>query len=425
MPKKRTRVEVQCAHFTWRLFTRNGVYFADGRAHKHRPGKRSLGTRDEAEARRLLVELDRLKAEACDLVPRRSEPSVALAARLTLIEGRRLYEENYNRPSILGGTRPATQKRYRTIFDKFLNHCSQRGVTSWDEVNKGVLESYASRLSSTHAPKTVFIELTVLKQTVRWLLQEGHLRAGEPIRLPMRKPQSRPAYCWRKEEVDAILAHCRSTAGLGWLHNVVLALATTGLRIAELAGLRWTDINLEATKLSLTDEGGLRPGIGGAERRRLKSGRSRSLPIEKNLLEMLQGLPKRNGLVFLGPRGGKINPDTVRRVLVRDVLEPLSASFPTPDGGHGFSDGRLHSFRHYFCSTCANSGVPELMLMKWLGHADSVMVQNYYHLQDADACRQIGEVNFVTATVVGEPSTGDEAVSTSTEEAPKPARNGG
>src|SRR4051812_41379552 len=52
--------------------------------------------------------------------------------------------------------------------------------------------------------------------------------------------------------------------------------------------------------------------------------------------------------------------------------------------------GRLHGFRHYFCSQSADSGTPEQMLMSWLGHRDSEMIRLYYHQRDADARRQMG-----------------------------------
>ncbi|MBC8115475.1 MAG: tyrosine-type recombinase/integrase [Candidatus Saccharimonas sp.] len=61
----------------------------------------------------------------------------------------------------------------------------------------------------------------------------------------------------------------------------------------------------------------------------------------------------------------------------------VGSSFPTKDGAvTGFIDGRLHSFRHYFCSICADSGVPEQTLMTWLGHRSSKMIRRYYHLHD-------------------------------------------
>jgi integrase len=38
------------------------------------------------------------------------------------------------------------------------------------------------------------------------------------------------------------------------------------------------------------------------------------------------------------------------------------------------------------------------MLMRWLGHRSSRMVQLYYHLSDPDARRQMGRLSFVGAS---------------------------
>jgi integrase len=130
--------------------------------------------------------------------------------------------------------------------------------------------------------------------------------------------------------------------------------------------------------------------------RQTKSGRSRSFPIHPDLRQILQGLPRAgDGLVFHGPRQGRLKPDLVRRTLIRDVLQALGDRFPTPEGEAGFATGRLHSFRHYFCSTCANRGVPEQVVMEWLGHADSKMVRHYYHLHDEEAQRQMKRLDFL------------------------------
>jgi len=153
-------------------------------------------------------------------------------------------------------------------------------------------------------------------------------------------------------------------------------LACTGLRIAELASLRWSDLDLGNERLKLTDETGRRVGPG-RKRRELKSGRSRSFPIHPDLLSVLKDLPRSDGFVFHGPRGGLLKPDTVRRILVRKVIEPLAEKFPATNGEKGFSSGRLHSFRHAFCSYCANNNLPERILMNWLGHADSQMIRRY------------------------------------------------
>jgi integrase len=113
----------------------------------------------------------------------------------------------------------------------------------------------------------------------------------------------------------------------------------------------------------------------------------------RRVLDGLTGTP--DGDVFRGPRGGRLKPDTVRQALVRSVLAPLVGQFPSDPRETGFANGRLHSFRHYFCSTCANSGVPEQVVMAWLGHRDSAMVRHYYHLHDDEAQRQMKRLRFL------------------------------
>jgi len=186
---------------------------------------------------------------------------------------------------------------------------------------------------------------------------------------------------------------CAHTPERRWLRDVIVALASTGLRISELAGLRWSDLDLTQEMITLTDETGKSTKHLKGERRTTKSGYSRTLAIHPDLLEILQRLPKQNdNRVFHGPLGGKIKPDTVRNILIRNVLTPLSEKFPTGKGEIGFVDGRLHSFRHFFCSRCANEGIPEQVLMSWLGHRNSKMVRHYYHLHDQESRRQMSRL---------------------------------
>jgi integrase len=87
---------------------------------------------------------------------------------------------------------------------------------------------------------------------------------------------------------------------------------------------------------------------------------------------------------------------TVRNVLISDVLKPLANRFPRVGEEPAFEDGRVQSFRHYFCSVCANSSkVPELMLMTWLGHRNSDMVKHYYHGNRDLASQTMNQINFL------------------------------
>ena len=394
MPKRRKSEIVPCKHFTWLLVNRNGTWYGDARSSTPSAGRHSLGTKNKQEALRRLHDLDRVRAEDLGLAPRSNRrPSEFVP--LSLEDGWKLYEQHIARPRLTGGVRKSTQKRDRTAFDKFIPFATSRGVTIWNGVTAALLTDYAKHLESKgYSHKSQVNELTTLKQAVKWLIKEKHLQGMEPIELKLRKAESQPAYCYRSAEVKAMVEHCGKKAALRWLGDVIIALACTGLRIAELASLRWSDIDLESGRLTLTDETG-RAVTPGRERREVKSGRSRSFPIHPDLIEVFRSLRRIDAYVFHGPRGGHLKPDTVRRILIREVIEPLMERFPTPEGERGFMHGRLHSFRHYFCSTCANSSVPERMVMDWLGHADSEMIRHYYHLHDEEAKRRMDSLDFL------------------------------
>lgn len=406
MPKQRTNEIVQCIYFRWKLYRRGSVWYADGRSETHNLGRHSLGTRDEAEARQLLSRLDRSKAEDVGLAPK-SKPAGDEVKLLPLEEGRNLYEKHASRPVVTGGVQPSTRKKYRAFFDKFIPWLAQQ-VKFWNDLTPELLSAYAAFLKAGGPPdsgvdsytdKSIQNELTTAKQVVKWLIEAGHLQGMEPIRLKVRKAESQRPYCWRPEEVAAMVAYCRSQARVIWLGDVIVALACTGLRIAELAGLRWSEVDLNDNMLMLTDQTN-RCGADGGQRR-LKSGRSRSFPIHSQLLDVLKRQPKRGPLVFYGPRGGRLKPDYARRQFVDLVVTPLAETFSAMSGVQGFASGRFHSFRHYFCSVCANEGVPEQMLMTWLGHADSDMVRHYYHVHDGEARRKMNGINFLGGTADG------------------------
>ena len=159
--------------------------------------------------------------------------------------------------------------------------------------------------------------------------------------------------------------------------------------------------------LRIADERHRRRGAGN-EARRTKTGRSRAFPIHPDFSAVLTKMTRSNdGIIFHGPLGGRVKADTVRRILIRDVLDKLKERFPTATGTIGFERGRLHSFRHYFCSVAAQAGTAEHIVMSWLGHSSSKMVRHYFHLYDDESRRQMKRINFLGAggrVVVGEGS---------------------
>jgi integrase len=302
-----------------------------------------------------------------------------------LDDGYRLYMEDRSAPEVAGGASKKTRKRYRAVFQKFLPWAAEFHISHWGQVDESALKAYGALLENTgYAVRTVHLELTTLVQTIKFLVGKGLLSERCRVHMSLRKPADSPTYCYSTADVDAILHVCNNDPHLQWLGHVCLALACTGLRISELSALRWSDVDIrKETILVANDASTAGPA---EERRRTKSRKNRVVPVHPELLKLLQILPrKEDGRVFHGPRGGALRSDKVLRILTRDVLPRAAKSLRDLGVETEIEKGRLHSFRHFFCSECANHNVPGLNLMAWLGHKNSEMMQYYYHLSDAQS----------------------------------------
>ncbi|MFO0935510.1 MAG: site-specific integrase [Gemmataceae bacterium] len=390
---------INCQYFCWLLGNRDGVFFADGRGNSPNLGRHSLGTRVRSEALLALRQLDLTQAVKLGRADHKML-NFKQEEILSLGDGLAKYKSYLSRPPVQGGVTPNTLKRYRAVFDKFQSYCRENRVVCWQEVTEDVLNGYGHWLESEdYHDRTQNFELTTLKQALNWFILKNLLPQSCQFRIELNKSKETTTYCYSTAEVTAIIDFCRANRELNWLADVVTTLAITGLRISELANLRWENIDLEKDLLKLTDRSLLSRRSERDSASRTKSHRSRSLPIRKELKTILSKLLRhKDGRVFHGPNGGKIKPDTIRNILIRDVLQPLSNRFPKGVNGKGIAAGRVHSFRHYFCSISADSGVPEQMLMNWLGHRDSAMIRHYYHMRTEESRRQIDAIPFLKTT---------------------------
>lgn len=129
--------------------------------------------------------------------------------------------------------------------------------------------------------------------------------------------------------------------------------------------------------------------------RRTKGKVSRSIPMWPALRTTLERLPRQSdGWVLHSVRGKKLRENNVLKDLQTKVLKPLGRQFPSFGDDLGMEDGCLHSFRHFFCSESFRGGADAEQIQRWLGHAESKIVQYYRHLRPEDGQRQIKQINF-------------------------------
>lgn len=390
--------EVQCRHFRWRISPRqpSGTWYADGRGNApYRIKIHSLDTKDKNAALEALKQLDRkmamdhgriIKVDAGD------------DHQLLLISaGVDKYLEWVGRPAVTGGASAGTVKRYRSVFDKFKALAEKKGIKYWQHVNDQVLNDYCSWLEKKeYAYATEYAELTTLKQAMKAMAKNLGVKGLPEINIELKKPRGSSTYCYTTEEVDAMVRFCMARPDLIWLGRVIKALAHTGLRISELAELRWTDIKDDELHLPDLSRHGTKEQRDRA--RTTKGRRDRRFPVHGSLAKVLGEMERhKDDWIFHGPRGGRLKPDTVRNILIREVIEPLKGRFPKVSDEPSFEDGRVHSLRHYFVSCCAASReVSEMVVKDWVGHQESAMLKRYFHLSREAAAHCMNKVTFMT-----------------------------
>ncbi|HEX8105693.1 MAG TPA: tyrosine-type recombinase/integrase, partial [Solirubrobacteraceae bacterium] len=170
----------------------------------------------------------------------------------------------------------------------------------------------------------------------------------------------------REENVAARRAHDEQDAA------AVIVAAFAGLRLGELAALRWRDVDFQAERIRVQ-----RAWVMGEETT-TKSRKARSVPMSEQVAQALARLGQRdaftspNDLVFVGNEGGHIDGSALTRRYKR-ARDFVRADDP------GVPKLRWHDLRHTFGSLCAAAGVDVVSIQSWMGHSSLRTTQRYMH----------------------------------------------
>lgn len=140
------------------------------------------------------------------------------------------------------------------------------------------------------------------------------------------------------------------------LRLIVLIALTTGMRMAEVFGLTWSDVRY--------DEGLI------AVRSKLKGGKNRYVPMPPELATELRRYPRTIGEERLFPPKAGAKGERQR----------VEGSFATILKLAGIQDFRFHDLRHTFASWYMMNGGDLYELAKILGHSNLKMTERYAKL---------------------------------------------
>jgi integrase len=178
---------------------------------------------------------------------------------------------------------------------------------------------------------------------------------------------------WTAAEVMTFLADIKGER----LHGVLL-LSLMGLRPAEVCGLRWSDVDLEAGTIKAGDN--TRTLVDGVvdEKGAKSAAGKRTLPLPAPVLAALKVFKAKQaaekleageayqstGYVLVDEIGEPVKTDWLRR-RVQKLMEQVGARRV-----------RLYDARHSCLTYLATNGVPGAVLAAWAGHADGGALAN-------------------------------------------------
>ena len=236
---------------------------------------------------------------------------------------------------------------------------------------------YQRKLDSGLAPGTVRLVHSVLSraldQAVKWgTVPRNVCKATTPP-----KPDS--------EEIKPLdAAHARQilkTAGGDRLEALYVLAVTAGLRIGELLGLRWQDVDLEATGATLRVQRTKSTAKSGPTFTTPKNGKGRSIKLTRHAVEALKAhraaqnaerlkagsLWQDHGLVFCTHGGKPLDSHNVARTSFKPLLNRA-----------GLPNIRFHDLRHTCATLLLSRGHHPKLVQELLGHSSVAMTFDRY-----------------------------------------------
>ena len=261
---------------------------------------------------------------------------------------------------------PNTVVAYRTDVEAFVVWAERLGLTSPAGVARTTLRRYLAYLTSRrYAKRTIARKASALRRWFGWLRRTGAIDQDPSAGLSAPKGDGRLPRVLKDDELDALLdrpvavaaeddptIRCRDQAVLELLYG-------SGLRVAELCGLRPEDLDLERAMVRVWGKGG----------------KQRQVPMSEPAIDAVRdwSIRARAALVtnetpadavFLNRRGRRLTPRDVRRLIDHRAVAPTHP----------------HALRHTFATHLLDGGADLRAVQELLGHADLSTTQLYTHV---------------------------------------------
>ncbi|MHB8524105.1 MAG: tyrosine-type recombinase/integrase [Limisphaerales bacterium] len=220
-------------------------------------------------------------------------------------------------------------------------------------------------------------ELGTMKLIFEFAVERGLLLANPARHIARRRIPQPQIQVLTREQFQRLIAAIRDAAGTFGTQgkgkdgaDLVELLAYSGCRLREATALRWTDVDFDRNSITVTG------GETGT-----KNSESRTAPMAPALRDLLLRMREARNPLPEDPIS-----------LINDAKKCLD----TACRKLGFPHFTHHDFRHFFATTCIESGVDIPTISRWLGHKDggALAMKVYGHLRQEHSFAMIKRVSF-------------------------------
>ncbi len=178
-------------------------------------------------------------------------------------------------------------------------------------------------------------------------------------------PKSLPDFL-TTEEIERILTNIKIETPAGYRNRVIFELLwVSGMRISELSGLNYENLNLEQNEIRVL-------GKGAKERIVLIPDKTKNLLLNyiNNVSDLIHKTPKApNSPLFINNNGFRLQNQSIRKAL-KQVVDSIEINkHITP-----------HIFRHSFATRLIENGADLRIVQELLGHSSISNTQIYTHV---------------------------------------------
>lgn len=292
-----------------------------------------------------------------------SHPTITKVTMNDIIDEWLKYEESQIKITSLSTYRSYAKKQIRPVL----------GNIPADKLTEVEVSEFLSAICSANkgfAKKTVHLIANILKQVLIFGKKYGVTVDPEICNIRTKSSSQRTANTLTSEEQSKILetlGSCKRPSDLA-----ILLSLKTGLRVGELAGLQWGDIDFEAGFLNVRRtieriykaDGTTEVYIGEPKSESSK----RKVPLAPGLLKFLEEHRQADDIYVTS---GSTKPQEVNT---------LQKHFKVVLGRAGIRDINFHALRHTFATRCVEKGFDVKSLSMILGHSDvSITLNTYVH----------------------------------------------